>query len=75
MIKTIGKRWFRNEWSGTLFYRVEGSFEDGSLKIIAEDMYLQDKGVGIYTEFSNDPSLAVYMVENDLIDCYQGLIH
>lgn len=64
-----------NEYSGTLFYKVEGSFEEGDLHIIAKDFYLQDVGTGGYTEFKNDATMAGYMVEKGLFDCYQGLMH
>lgn len=74
-VKTIGSRWPNNEWSGTLFYTVEGSFEDNNLVIIAKDFYLQDKGVSTFTEFTNDPTLVSYMIDNDLLDCHQGLVH
>lgn len=64
-----------NEWSGTLFYDVEGSFEDGSLKIIAKDFFLQDIGTTGFTVFQHDASLAGYMVDNNLFSCYTGLMH
>lgn len=64
-----------NEYSGTLFYRIQGSFTKQDLHIIAEDFYLQDIGSCTYTEFNNDPTLAGYMLDNDLITCHQGLMH
>lgn len=64
-----------NEYSGTLFYKVNGSFENKNIEIIAVDFYLQDIGTSTYTEFNNDMSLANYMVENNLLKCYQGLMH
>ena len=63
------------EWSGTMFYKVEGNFEDGSLTIYAKDFYVQDKGEATYTEFQNDASLAGYMVDHELWECYTGLCH
>lgn len=74
-VKTIGARWPHNEWSGTLFYTIEGTFEDNNLVVIAKDFYLQDKGVSTFTEFGNDPTLVTYMIDNDLLDCHQGLVH
>ena len=64
-----------NEFSGTLFYTVTGTFEDNNLHIHAKDFYLQDIGSGAFTEFKNDASLVTYMIEHDLLDCYMGLIH
>lgn len=75
IIRHICARYPNNEWSGTLFYTVEGSFEENNLVIRAKDFYVQDIGGGAYTEFKNDASLAGYMVEHELWDCYTGLMH
>lgn len=64
-----------NEYSGTLFYKVEGSFKDGDLKIIGVNFFLQDVGEAAYTEFQNDVELAAYMATHELWDCYTGLMH
>lgn len=64
-----------NEYSGTLFYTIEGSFKDKDLKIIAKDFFLQDVGEAAYTEFQNDVELAGYMASHELWDCYTGLMH
>lgn len=63
------------EWSGTLFYTVEGAFNDGSLKIICREIYVSDIGSSVYTEFDHTADIVTYMDENDLLDCYSGLIH
>lgn len=34
-----------------------------------------DIGNGSYTEYTMNPSVASYMLDHDLIDCYQGHIH
>ena len=65
----------RNEWSGTLFYTVEGSFEENNLHVIGKDFFLQDVGEATYTEFKNDVDLAGYMAAHELWDCYTGLMH
>ena len=75
IIRHICARYPKNEWSGTLFYTVEGTFEDNNLVIHAKDFYVQDIGGGAYTEFKNDASLAGYMVEHELWGCYTGLMH
>ena len=64
-----------NEWSGTLFYTTKGTIENNDFEITATDFYLQDIGVSTFTEFQNDASLANYIVEHDLLDNYQALIH
>lgn len=66
------------EWSGILFYKTEGSFEDKSLVIRCIDIFQMDIGTGGYTEFFMSPDVASYMVEHpELTEAgvYQGLIH
>lgn len=66
---------WKDEWSGTLFYKPEGNFEDGSLTIRCEDIFIMDVGTAAYTEFDMSPDVISYMVEHDLLDCQMGLIH
>lgn len=75
IIRHICARYPDNEFSGTLFYTVEGDFEDGSLIVRGKDFYVQDIGESTYTEFQNDVTLAGYMVEHELWGCYTGLMH
>lgn len=63
------------EWSGTLFYKVEGSFEDKNLVLTAVDMLVQDIGSAAATEFAPSPDIAWYMAQHDLLNCQMGLIH
>lgn len=63
------------EWSGTLFYTVEGSFHDGSLKVTCKDFYVSDIGSSVYTEYDHKADIVTYMDEHDLLDCFTGLIH
>ena len=63
------------EYSGALFYKVEGSFNDNSLKIVCVDFCLCDIGTSTYTEFETKPEVITYMCDNDLLDCYIGLLH
>lgn len=65
------------EWSGILFYSVEGNFEDADnpLKITCKDIFLQDIGTGTTTEFDMSADVMAYAMENDLTDYYMGLIH
>jgi hypothetical protein len=62
------------EWSGVLFYTVEGSFEEG-LTVYCKDICLMDIGSAAYTEFDTSPDIAGYMVEHDLLDCHLALVH
>lgn len=75
MIRFLCDKLPRNEWSGTLFYTVEGSFKDKNLHVICKDFFLQDVGASTYTEFKNDVELAAYMADHELWDCYTGLCH
>lgn len=64
------------EWSGTLFYTYEGNFEDGSLVIKCQDIFVMDIGTAAYTEFDMSPDVISYMTDNmELLDCQMGLIH
>lgn len=74
-IRFLCSRLPQNEWSGTLFYLVTGKFEDGTLTIHAKDFMLQDVGTAGFTSFKNDENIMAFMVENDLLDCYCGLMH
>lgn len=66
------------EWSGVLFYKVNGSFEDKSLTITCVDLFQMDEGTGGYTEYDMSPDVMGYMVDHPKLleaDVYQGLIH
>lgn len=66
------------EWSGVLFYKTSGSFEDKSLVITCVDLFQMDEGTGGYTEYDMSPDVMGYMVDHpELLDAgiYQGLIH
>lgn len=64
------------EWSGTLFFTHEGSFENNDLVIRCVDIYIMDIGTQAHTEFDMNPDVIAYMCENpELLDCQMGLIH
>ena len=63
------------EWSGVLFYKTEGSFEENNLVLTAVDMVVQDIGSAGATEFEITTDVAYYIVMNELADCQMGLIH
>lgn len=72
---TCQKVW-NTEWSGTLFFTHEGSFENNDLVIRCVDIYIMDIGTQAYTEFDMSPDVISYMCENpELLDCQMGLIH
>ena len=64
----------KREWSGTVFYRTEGTFEEG-LTIYCDNFYLEHIGSVGTTEVQHDASLASYMLENDLLEHNMGILH
>lgn len=75
-IRYVCSQIWKDEWSGTLFYKPEGTFEDGSLTIRCVDIYVMDIGTAAYTEFDMSPEVISYMTENpELLDCQIALIH
>lgn len=66
------------EWSGVLFYKVSGAFEDKSLTITCVDIFQMDEGTGGYTEYDMSPDVCSYICDHpELMEVgiYQGLIH
>ena len=66
------------EWSGILFYTVEGTIEANNLKIKCKDILLMDVGSSATTEYTVNADISSYMVDNpDLLspDVYRGLVH
>ena len=75
-IRYICQQIWKDEWSGTLFYKPEGKFEDGTLVIRCVDIYVMDIGTAAYTEFDMSPDVISYMTDNpELLNCQMGLIH
>jgi len=67
----------RQEWSGPLFYTVEGSIKDAkNMKITLKDILLMDVGSGGATGFDWDEDVVNYQMDNpDAIDWTIGHIH
>ena len=63
------------EWSGVLFYQVEGSFDNNDLVITCTDIYQMDIGNASYTEYTITPEVSSYMLDHDLLGHYIGHIH
>ena len=77
-IRFLCKNIWDVEWSGVLFYKVEGSFEDKSLIITCVDVFQMDEGNATYTEYNMSPDVVTYMCDHpELLEegVYQGLIH
>ena len=66
------------EWSGTLFYKVEGSLDEGSLVATCLDICVMDIGTSGYTEYNESPDVVAYMCNHpELLEegVFEGLIH
>lgn len=66
------------EWSGILFYKINGSFEDGNLQVECVDIFQMDEGSSGYTEFNMSADVMTYMIDHPELmseGVYQGLIH
>lgn len=77
-IRLLCREFTNIEWSGILFYKVEGTFEDGTLKITCVDIYQMDIGNAGTTEFEMTADVSAYMVDHPELlssDIYTGLIH
>lgn len=75
-IRFVCQKVWSTEWSGTLFFTHEGSFENNDLVIKCVDIYIMDIGTQAYTEFDMNPDVIAYMTEHsELLDCQLGLIH
>ena len=74
-IRCLCSKLWNLEWSGILFYTSTGTFEDNTLEIKCQDLLVMDIGTSAFTEFTESPEVINYMVNNDLLDSYTGLIH
>lgn len=77
-IRSLCKHVWDVEWSGILFYKVEGKFGDGSLTVKCVDILQMDTGSSTYTTFEMSPDVVSYITDHpDLLeeDIYQGLVH
>lgn len=64
------------EWSGVLFYELEGDFDSDSFKIICKDFLLNDIGSSTFTEFDDTGQAIDYIADKpELMSCYLGLTH
>lgn len=67
------------EWSGTLFYVVEGSLDDGTFKATCVDVYVRDIGTAGATVFKDTEDIIAYRLEHreTLLrpGVYEALIH
>lgn len=77
-IRYFLRKYPSTEYSGTLFYKVEGTFEANDLVVTGVDFLLQDIGTSGYTEFDQSPDVIGYMVDHPELlndNIHQGLMH
>lgn len=69
------------EWSGVLFYTIEGSLIEETAKVVCKDILPLDKGTSGYTEFKSDERFVEFMMARseelgeEVFEWQQGLIH
>lgn len=75
-IRYLIRKFPHTEWSGVLFIRHTGTFEDNNLVITCEDLYPMDLGSSGWTEFKMTEDVTAYMAENiELFECDLALCH
>lgn len=75
-IRYLIRKFPHTEWSGVLFYKHQGTFEDKDLVITCEDIFPMDLGTSGWTEFKMNEDVTAYMADNiELFDCDMGLVH
>jgi proteasome lid subunit RPN8/RPN11 len=74
-IRQCCKESWNTEWSGVLFYTIEGNFKDNNIEVICEDLLIMDVGSKTFTEFEENADIVSYMVDNHLLETKRGLIH
>ena len=66
------------EWSGILFYKPEGSIDDGTFKVTCLDIFVMDIGSSTFTEFTDNCDIIAYQAQHpELLDSnvQEALIH
>ena len=75
-IRYLLRKFPHTEWSGVLFVKHTGSFENNDLVITCEDLYPMDLGTSGWTEFKMNEDVTAYMAENiELFECDLSLCH
>ena len=76
-IKWLCKEIPKVEWSGILFYSVEGSIKDPENMVLTiQDILPMQKGTAAYTEYAFDERVVDYRMENEEADEWKvGHIH
>lgn len=69
LIQFLCSRIAKVEWSGVLFYSVQGDITNPSEMVLTiEDILPMNKGTAAYTEYSFDERVIDYMMENETME-------
>lgn len=75
-IRYLIRKYPHTEWSGVLFIKYTGTFENKDLTVICQDIFPMDLGTSGWTEFKMNEDVTAYMAENiELFDCELALVH
>jgi len=76
-IKYLCSKIYADEWSGILFYSIEGTIKEPSkMKITLEDILPMDKGSKAYTSYDIDERYVNYLMDDEKrMDWHMGHIH
>lgn len=76
-IQYLCKKVSKVEWSGVLFYTIEGTLHDiKNLKLTAQEILPLNVGTNSYTEFSAGGNFVDYMDNNEYLENFKmGLVH
>ena len=75
-IRYLIRKYPSTEWSGVLFYKHTGTFEDNNLVLTCEDFLPMDLGSSGWTEFKMNEDVVGYIADNmELFDCEIGILH
>lgn len=75
-IRYLIRKYPHTEWSGVLFIKYTGTFENKDLTVICQDIFPMDLGTSGWTEFKMNEDVTACMAENiELFDCELSLVH
>lgn len=74
-IRFLCNKFPATEWSGILFWDIKGTFEENNIVISAKDFLLMDIGDATTTAFEMTPQVMSYMIDNNLVGSFIGLMH
>lgn len=75
-VKFLCQKIWEVEWSGILFYDIEGEFGSKDFKITLQHIFPMNKGTQTYTEFETDGDYIEFLMDNpQFLQSQRALIH